>query len=53
MPVEEQDLTLKTVNGRFNYRVGTIIIKDNKLLMVKNDSGPYYSVYLIHPLLIM
>lgn len=40
--MEEQDLTFKTNNGKFNYRVGAIIIKDKKLLMVKNDSAPYY-----------
>ncbi|WP_297422402.1 NUDIX hydrolase [Clostridium sp.] len=40
--MEEQDLTFKTNSGKFNYRVGAIIIKDKKLLMVKNDSAPYY-----------
>ncbi|HEX2945570.1 MAG TPA: NUDIX hydrolase [Clostridia bacterium] len=40
--MEGQDLVFKTSQGRFNYRVGAIIIKDNKLLMVKNDSAPYY-----------
>lgn len=40
--MEEQDLTFKTNRGKFNYRVGAIIIRDNKLLMVKNDSAPYY-----------
>lgn len=40
--MEERDLTFKTDYGKFNYRVGAIIIKDNKLLMVKNDSAPYY-----------
>lgn len=40
--MEEQDLTFKTNRGKFNYRVGAIIIRDNKLLMVKNDSEPYY-----------
>jgi ADP-ribose pyrophosphatase YjhB (NUDIX family) len=42
MSVEEQDLIFKTNKGKFNYRVGAIIISDNKLLMVKNDSEPYY-----------
>lgn len=36
------DLTFKTEQGRFNYRVGAIIIRNNKLLMVKNETSPYY-----------
>jgi len=40
--MEEQDLTFKTSKGKFNYRVGAIIIRDQKLLMIKNDSAPYY-----------
>lgn len=40
--MEEQDLTFKTSEGIFNYRVGAIIIRDKKILMVKNDSAPYY-----------
>lgn len=36
------DLTFKTEYGRFNYRVGAIIIENNKLLMVKNEIAPYY-----------
>ena len=40
-----QDLTFKTTNGRFNYRVGAIIIRDGWILMVRNNSSPcYYSV---------
>jgi len=31
------DCTFKTEEGKFNYRVGAIIIHDNKLLMVKNN----------------
>ena len=39
------DCTFKTQEGRFNYRVGAIIIHDNKILMVKNSRDPnYYSV---------
>lgn len=39
------DCTFKTAQGRFNYRVGAIIIHDNKILMVKNNRDPnYYSV---------
>ena len=40
--MEKLDLTFKTEEGKFNYRVGAIIIKDNKILMVKNESAPYY-----------
>lgn len=40
--MKEQDLTFKTNEGIFNYRVGAIIIRDKKILMVKNDSAPYY-----------
>jgi 8-oxo-dGTP pyrophosphatase MutT (NUDIX family) len=42
MSMEDQDLTFKTEKGKFNYRVGAIIIKDNKLLMIKNEGAPYY-----------
>ena len=36
------DLTFKTQKGKFNYRVGAIIIKDGKLLMVRNTGSDYY-----------
>lgn len=36
------DCTFRTKEGRFNYRVGAIIINDNKILMVKNSRDPYY-----------
>ncbi|MFR5876370.1 MAG: NUDIX hydrolase [Eubacterium sp.] len=36
------DLTFKTEQGIFNYRVCAIIINDNKLLAMKNDRSPYY-----------
>lgn len=36
------DLTFKTESGRFNYRVGAIIIRNNRLLMVKNEHSPYF-----------
>lgn len=36
------DLTFKTETGRFNYRVGAIIIHDDRLLMVKNNKAPYF-----------
>ena len=40
--MKEQDLSFYTKQGSFTYRVGAIIIKDNKLLMVKNEDYPYY-----------
>lgn len=36
------DLTFKTEKGRFNYRVGAIIIQDGKVLVVKNSASSYY-----------
>ncbi len=36
------DLTFKTENGVFNYRVCAIITHDNKLLAMKNNNTPYY-----------
>ena len=36
------DCTFRTEQGRFNYRVGAIIIHDNRVLMVKDNSHPYY-----------
>jgi len=36
------DLTFRTNKGKFNYRVGAIIIKDGKVLMVKNSRASYY-----------
>ena len=39
------DLTFKTPYGRFNYRVGAIIIHDGKVLLMRNHEAPYlYSV---------
>ncbi len=40
--MEGMDLTFKTEQGKFNYRVGAIILHDNKLLMVKNNKAPYF-----------
>jgi ADP-ribose pyrophosphatase YjhB (NUDIX family) len=40
--MEQNDLTFTTNEGKFNFRVGAIIISDNRLLMVKNESLPYY-----------
>lgn len=36
------DLTFKTENGVFNYRVCAIIKCENRLLAMKNDRTPYY-----------
>ncbi len=36
------DCTFKTETGRFNLRVGAIIIHDQKILTVKNARDPYY-----------
>jgi ADP-ribose pyrophosphatase YjhB (NUDIX family) len=40
--MEDIDLTFKTETGRFNYRVGAIIIHNDRLLMVKNNKAPYF-----------
>ncbi|MDR0862077.1 MAG: NUDIX domain-containing protein [Oscillospiraceae bacterium] len=39
-----RDLTFKTPDGSFNYRVGAIILHGGKLLMVKNPETYYWSV---------
>ncbi|MDE6585938.1 MAG: NUDIX domain-containing protein [Clostridia bacterium] len=39
------DIVLKTENGRFNYRVAAIILKDNKLLAMRDEVSKYF--YLI------
>ena len=36
------DLTFRTENGVFNYRVCAVIKHNNKLLAMKNDYSPYY-----------
>lgn len=36
------DLTFHTLEGRFNYRVGAIIIYDGKVLVVKNHKSTYF-----------
>lgn len=36
------DLTFRTEYGRFNYRVGAVIMQEGKVLMVKNTDAPYY-----------
>lgn len=43
--MEQQDIRFKTNQSCFTYRVAAIIIKDNKLLMVKHEDYPcYYTV---------
>jgi len=36
------DITFNTGVGKFNFRVGAIIIKDGNILMVKNDEDDFY-----------
>ena len=36
------DLTFRTENGVFNYRVCAVIKYNNKLLAMKNNNTPYY-----------
>jgi ADP-ribose pyrophosphatase YjhB (NUDIX family) len=36
------DISFKTCEGRFNYRVAGIIIHDNKLLVMKDEHSAYY-----------
>lgn len=36
------DISLKTPKGRFNYRVGAIIIDSDKILMAKNAEQSFY-----------
>ena len=36
------DITLKIDGGYFIYRVGAIIINNDKVLLVKNESFPFY-----------
>lgn len=39
------DCSFKTEQGRFNYRVGAIIIHENRVLMVRSSRQPcYYSI---------
>lgn len=42
MGVLSVDLTFKTTNGRFNYRVGAIIINNGNILVVKNNKSTYF-----------
>ncbi len=36
------DISFKTEQGRFNYRVCAIIINENKLLAMHDENSPYY-----------
>lgn len=36
------DITFRTENGRFNYRVCAVIINDNRLLAMHDENSPYY-----------
>ena len=36
------DITFKTPEGIFNYRVCAVILHENRLLAMKNDRTPYY-----------
>ncbi len=36
------DITFRTEQGRFNYRVCAIIIHENKLLAMHDENSPYY-----------
>lgn len=38
------DISFKTVEGRFNYRVAGLIVRDNKLLIMQDKGQPYYYV---------
>ncbi len=40
-----ENISVELGKGRFSYRVGAIIIKNKKILMVRNNKSPhYYSV---------
>lgn len=36
------DVTFKTIEGTFNYRVCAVIIHDEKLLAMQDERSPYY-----------
>ncbi|MDM5248581.1 hypothetical protein [Lysinibacillus sp. G4S2] len=42
MDKQNQDITFPTKEGVFNMRMGAIILRDDKVLMVKNNRDPYY-----------
>ena len=37
-----RDITVKVADGKFNYRVGAIIIDSGEILMVKNSGSSFY-----------
>lgn len=37
-----KDITVRIADGKFNYRVGAIIIDSGEILMVKNSDAPFY-----------
>lgn len=38
------DITFKTSEGRFNYRVAGLLIHEDKLLIMQDENQPYYYV---------
>lgn len=36
------DISFKTESGRFNYRVGAIIVHDNAVLVMHDERSPYF-----------
>ena len=36
------DISIRMPDGRFNLRVGAIILRDGRILMVRNDPSTYY-----------
>jgi len=38
------DISFKTAEGRFNYRVAGLLIHDEKLLIMQDKDQPYYYV---------
>ena len=38
------DISFKTDEGRFNYRVAGIIVHNNKLLIMKDQHSPYFYI---------
>lgn len=38
------DISFKTEKGHFNYRVAGLIIHDNHILIMKDETSPYYYI---------
>lgn len=36
------DISFKTADGVFNYRVAAIILRENKILAMHDERSPYY-----------